>query len=311
MMIKTIKVAAPATIANLACGFDVLGLALHDPADLLELTVTESPAIVIESITGYNNISSDPDKNVVGVVLEAFRQKLNIKTGFTSKLHKGIALGSGVGSSAASSVAAAVAANILFNNVLNNNQLVEIAMEGEFLASGSRHADNVAPAIFGGITIVRSYNPLDIIRLDSPSDLVCVVLHPGIKMETRHSRAMLKKTLPLSTAVMQWGNTAAFVAGVIKNDYDLISRPLNDVVAEPDRKMLIPAFDALKQTAISAGALGAGISGSGPSVFALCKGADSAKREANEMSSFYKTQNIEFDVYISEVNPFGTRIIEI
>jgi len=304
-----IKVKAPATIANLACGFDVLGCAIHEPGDTIEMEMNNSGIITIEQITGEPRISMEPEKNVVGAVLSEIKEKHKIPFGFSIKLHKGIALGSGIGSSAASSAAAAVAANHLLGNIFNQKQLVEFAMAGEFLASGSRHADNVAPAIMGGITIVRSYEPLDIISLEPPDDLYCIVLHPDIKLETKHSRAVLKQDLPLKTAVKQWGNIAAFVAGILKSDYKIIADSLNDYVAEPYRAILIPGYYQLKQHALNAGALGAGISGSGPSVFALAKGKNNAYAISASMSEYYQQTKIKFSVYVSKVNKQGTIII--
>jgi len=216
--------------------------------------------------------------------------------------------GSGIGSSAASSAAAAFAGNLLLGNIFSVDELVRFAMEGERLASGAPHADNVAPALYGGITLVRSYEPLDIVQINVPRELFCVIIHPEIEIKTSVARGLLDPHLPLATAVRQWGNVGGLVAGLYSEDYDLIGRSLEDYVAEPKRSGLIPGFRDLKERAIASGALGAGISGSGPSVFALCRGESSAAAVLVSMQEVMTKARISFNAYMSPVSLRGAEI---
>jgi len=217
---------------------------------------------------------------------------------------------SGIGSSGASSAAAAFAANELSGGRFSLTQLVRFAMEGERLASGSAHADNVAPALFGGITLVRSYDPLDIVQLNVPGELYCVVIHPGVEVKTSVARGLLDSQLPLTTAVRQWGNVGGLVAGLYREDYELIGRSLEDLVAEPKRAGLIPCFSQMKKSAMDGGALGAGISGSGPSVFALCRGEETAATVLQNMSEVMRSAKMEFDAYLSPVSIAGAQVCQ-
>ena len=300
---------APATVSNLSCGFDVIGLALGEPYDIVELELTDTGTIEIAEIRGGSALSRDPGKNVVGAVLKAMAERAGNGTGFRVVLEKGIRPGSGIGSSGASATAAAIAANMLLGEIFSRLETVLFAMEGERLASGAAHADNVAPAIFGGITLVRSYEPLDIIQLNVPDELWCVVIHPETEIRTSVARGILDSHIPLETAVKQWGNLAGLVAGLYREDYDLIGRSLADFVAEPKRAGLIRGFHELRAAALASGALGAGISGSGPSVFALCRGAESAAEVKRAMSEAMRSGGIAFDAYMSPVSPEGARVI--
>ncbi len=308
MMGKSIRVKAPATISNLNCGFDVIGLALDEPSDILELELTERSGIEITGIKGCAGLSQDPDKNVVGAVLRAALDRAGSRYGFKVSIEKGIRPGSGIGSSGASAAAAAFAANRLLGNIFSLVEQVMLAMEGERLASGSAHADNVAPALFGGIILVRSYEPPDIVELHVPPELSCVVVHPESEINTSVARGLLEREIPLTTAVRQWGNLAGLVAGLYREDYELIGRSLVDYVAEPRRSSLITGFNELKSAALNHGALGAGISGSGPSVFALCRGRESASRVLEGMSETMRSLGIAFDAYLSPVNSHGTHL---
>jgi homoserine kinase len=299
---------APATVSNLSCGFDVIGLALGEPYDIVELELTDTGTIEIAEIRGGSALSRDPGKNVVGAVLKAMAERAGNGTGFRVVLEKGIRPGSGIGSSGASAAAAAIAANMLLGEIFSRLETVLFAMEGERLASGAAHADNVAPAIFGGITLVRSYEPLDIIQLNVPDELWCVVIHPETEIRTSVARGILDSHIPLETAVKQWGNLAGLVAGLYREDYDLIGRSLADFVAEPKRAGLIRGFHELRAAALASGALGAGISGSGPSVFALCRGAESAAEVKRAMSEAMRSGGIAFDAYMSPVSPEGARV---
>jgi homoserine kinase len=233
---------------------------------------------------------------------------MGVTAGFRVIIEKGIHPGSGVGSSAASSAAAAYAANLLFDNAFSLSELVGFAMEGERLASGSAHADNVAPSLFGGITLVRSYDPLDIVRLNVPPELFVVVILPDTEVKTSVARGLLDRQLPLETAVRQWGNVGGLVAGLYSEDYELIRRSLEDFVAEPRRAGLVPGFSGMKISALASGALGAGISGSGPSVFALSRGEASARAVMESMSRVMHSERIGFKAYLSPVSSRGAGI---
>lgn len=306
---KTIKVFCPATIANLSCGFDVLGLCLDDAGDEMTITKSEQPGVRINKIVGAD-LSLEAEKNVAGVAALAMLSQWQTDFGFDIEIHKKIKAGSGIGSSAASAAGVVFGINELLGQPFEAKDLILFAMQGERLASGTAHADNVAPALLGGITLVRSYQPLDIIRIESPSELYATVIHPQIELKTSDSRAVLKKEVPLHHAVAQWGNVGGLIAGLYTNDYDLIGRSLQDVVAEPYRKKLIPGYDSAKNAALSAGALGAGISGSGPSIFALCKGKATAEKVAKDMSIVYNELKLPYEVHVCSVNPSGTKIID-
>jgi len=305
---KKVRAKATATISNLNCGFDILGLAIREPFDFVELEMTGSGVVEIAGIKGCDSLSNDPEKNVVGVALNAMISKSGTKAGFRAFIEKGITPGSGIGSSAASSAAAVFAANELLGRIFSLRELVTFAMEGERLASDAAHADNVAPAILGGITLIRSYEPLDIVSIHVPPELFCVVIHPDMEIKTSMAREILDKNIPLATAVKQWGNAAGLTAGLFSEDYDLIGRSLVDHVAEPKRSALIPGFHELKKAAVQNGALGAGISGSGPSVFALCRGEKSAEAVLKSMSKCMNGQAIKFNGYLSPVNMEGATI---
>jgi homoserine kinase len=305
---EEIKLFCPATIANISCGFDVLGLALDSVGD--EMTVRKIPekTILITKIIGQE-LPLETEKNVSGVAGLALLAKSDYEGGFEIEIDKRIKPGSGIGSSAASSAGAVWAMNELLGKPFSNLELVEFAMQGEKLASDVAHADNVAPAIYGGFTLVRSYAPLDIIPIPTPAELYATVIHPQIEIKTSDSRKILRTTITLAQGIQQWGNLGGLVAGLFQNDYDLIGRSLQDHIVEPIRSILIPAFDNIKANAIAAGALGCGISGSGPSIFALSKGEAIAHEVATSMKETYKNIGVPFDVHISKVNTQGVKTI--
>jgi homoserine kinase len=305
---RRVRVKAPATVSNLNCGFDVLGLAINEPFDTVELELTETGKVVIDDIRGCDSLSRDPAENVVGPVLRAMATAMGVDAGFRVVIEKGIHPGSGIGSSAASSAAVAYGANLLFDNAFSLTELVGFATEGERLASGSPHADNVAPSLLGGITLVRSYEPLDVIPLHMPPELFVVVILPDTEVKTSVARDLLDRHLPLEMAVRQWGNVGGLVAGLYSEDYELISRSLEDFVAEPRRAVLIPGFSTMKKSALENGALGAGISGSGPAVFALCRGEASAGTVLESMSRVMHGEGIGFKAYLSPVSSRGAVI---
>ncbi|MGU3377488.1 homoserine kinase [Chryseobacterium sp. M5A1_1a] len=305
---KKVKLKVPATVANLVCGFDILGMAIHEPYDEMEITLLESPEIIIKHKDQFG-LPVEPSKNVAGIVLLKIREYLNLTSGFEVIIHKHIKPGSGLGSSAASAAGAALGANILLGNVFSKEEIIHFAMFGEELASGVRHADNIAPCIYGGITLVKSTSPIDIIPLNAP-DLFVAAIHPQVEVKTSDSRQILKKNISLKSAIEQWGNIAGLVAGIQKNDFPLIGRSLNDVIIEPVRSILIPRFDEIKMKSLQIGALGGGISGSGPSIFMLAEERETAEKIASQMKSIYDEVNIESFVYVSKINPIGIEIVE-
>jgi homoserine kinase len=301
---KSIRVFCPGTIANVSCGFDVLGLSLAGVGEYMTVTQTPTKGITISEITGQD-LPLETAKNVAGVAGLALLEALGSEAGFDIKIEKKIKAGSGIGSSAASSAGAVWAINHLLGNPYATIELIPFAMEGERLASGVAHADNVAPALLGGFTLVRSTDPLDVVSLPSPRELYATVIHPQIEIKTADSRRILKSSLSLKDAITQWGNVGGLVAGLYREDYELIGRSLQDVVIEPVRSILIPGFDEIKAAALNAGALGCGISGSGPSVFALSKGADKAHEVAQQLKEVYTPMGIPFDIHISNINEKG------
>jgi len=303
-----IKIFCPATIANLSCGFDVLGLCLATAGDEMIIRKSDVKGIRITKIVGAD-LPLETEKNVSGVAALAMLEEVETEFGFEIEIYKNIKAGSGIGSSAASSAGAVFGINELLGRPFTRKELVKFAMQGEKLASGNAHADNVAPCLLGGFTLVRSSNPLDIIKIDSPSELYATVVHPQIELKTSDARSVLKQTVSLKSAITQWGNVGGLVAGLYTNDYELIGRSLHDEIIEPIRSMLIPGFDLIKKTAYENGALGSGISGSGPSIFALSKGKDTAEKIAKAMSKVYDEMNLPYEIHVSKVNPDGVSII--
>jgi len=304
---RTVKVSAPGTVANLVCGFDVLGLCLNHPADEMQVTITGKSVITI-SHTGEFPLPFDAAQNTAGAALLEIKKLLPAQTGFDVFIKKNINPGSGIGSSAASAAGAVVAANYLLGNPFTKEEMVQFALFGEKAASGVKHADNVAPCIYGGITLIRSIFPVDIIRLSSPPLWVTVV-HPQIEVRTADARQILKKQVLLKDAIKQWGNIAGLVAGLLQHDYNLISRSLEDVIIEPVRSILIPEFNEIKKSSIRAGALGGGISGSGPSVFMLSKDEQTAQNVKTEMNKIYDAIGLLHQVHVTSINTQGVKIV--
>lgn len=304
---KKVKIIAPATVANLVCGFDILGMALEAPGDSMELELIDEPVIRIRHTDGYG-LPEEPERNVAGAALQALMDEYPEKIGFNLVVNKNIKPGSGLGSSAAGSAGAVVAANHLLNNHFSKNDLVRFAMNGEKLASGVKHADNIAPCIYGGVTLIRSIFPLDIVSLYAP-DLFVTVVHPQIEVKTADARQILRKEVQLKDAIKQWGNIAGLVAGFLQKDIALIGRSLEDVIIEPVRSILIPGFDDVKQRAKQAGALGGGISGSGPSVFMLSENKNTAKEVEKIMQEIYDSIGIEYKTYVTTICKTGVKLV--
>jgi len=305
---KEIKVLAPATIANLVCGFDILGMAINAPYDEMTLSLRNERGICIKHTDEYN-LPEAAEKNVAGVSLQALMDDYKKPVGFNLTIHKNIKPGSGLGSSAASAAGAVVAANHLLGNIFSKEELVRFAMNGEKLAGGVKHADNVSPCIYGGVTLVRSIFPLDIIPLNSP-DLFVTIVHPQIEVRTSDSRQILRKEVLLKDAIKQWGNIGGLITGFMKNDCELIGRSLEDVIVEPVRSILIPGFDEVKSKCKNAGALGGGISGSGPSIFMLSKEEGTADKVEAIMKEIYEKIGVDYKTYVTQINPHGVKIAE-
>ena len=305
---EEIKVFAPATIANLVCGFDILGMALQAPYDEMTLSFRNEPGIQIQHTDEYD-LPETAEKNVAGASLQALIDECNEPLGFNLKIHKNIKPGSGLGSSAASAAGVVVAANHLLGNIFSNEDLVRFAMNGEKLSGGVKHADNVAPCIYGGITLVRSIFPLDIIPLNVP-DLFISIVHPQIEVRTSDSRQILRKEVQLKNAIRQWGNIGGLITGFMKNDFDLIGRSLEDVIIEPVRSILIPGFQDIKLKCKEAGALGGGIAGSGPSVFMMSKEEGTAAIVENIMKEVYEEIGVDYKTYVTKINCEGVKIFK-
>lgn len=305
---KSVTIQSPGTVANLVCGFDILGLALDQPYDTMEIRLLDEPGVIITSRDGFP-LPKDPAQNTAGAPLIEMLAELDQPIGFEVIISKQIKPGSGIGSSAASAAGAIVGANHLLGSPFKNEDLVRFALFGEKVASGVKHADNVAPCIYGGITLIRSIFPLDIIAIPAPR-LHVTVVHPQIEVRTSDARQILRKQVLLKDAIRQWGNIAGLVAGFIKQDYDLIGRSLEDVIIEPVRSILIPGFDAVKTKCKQAGALGGGISGSGPSVFMLSKDEATAKNVEKIMQEVYTHIGLDHHTYVTTVNQTGVKIIK-
>jgi homoserine kinase len=303
-----VKLFCPATIANVSCGFDVLGLCLESVGDTMTITKTTVKGVRIIEIIGAD-LPLETNKNVAGVAAVALLDALQPDIGFDISITKNIKAGSGIGSSAASAAGAVYGINKLLGSPFSIKELVPFAMQGEKLASGTAHADNVAPALLGGFTLIRSYEPLDIITIPSPANLYVTVIHPQIELKTKDARSVLKENISLKKATIQCGNLGGLISGLYTSDYDLIGRSLHDELVEPIRSILIPKFDALKAAAIAAGALGGGISGSGPSVFALSKGEATARKVADAMAAIMNETGIPFEVHVSPINSEGIKVI--
>jgi homoserine kinase len=305
---NVVHIYSPATVANVGPGFDILGFAMNQPGDEILVEKTKGDHHIIIDGSGVG-LPLDPAKNVATVAIDSMMNQLGSRQKFQLTFLKKIAPGSGIGSSAASSAGAVFGANVLLGNPFTNLGLVPFAMKGEEIASGSAHADNVAPALLGGFVLVRSYEPLDIISIPAPEQIYCTVVYPEISIATEDSRRILKTTVPLAKAVIQCGNVAGLITGLITGNFRLISNSMHDVIAEPIRSFLIPEYDEVKKAAIEAGALGCSISGSGPSMFALCKDEETAQQAGMEMEKVFTSADIGSNIFISQVNMQGVKIL--
>lgn len=297
---------APATVANVSCGFDILGFAIDELGDRVRINLSDNGELKVKEITGDDGrLPVEVDKNTCSVAIQAMLDALGIKQGMDIHLYKGLPLGSGMGSSAASAAAALVAANELLGKPFEKKDLVPFAMEAERIACGAAHADNVAPSILGGFVLIRGYDPLDVVKLPVPDGLYCTLVHPHLELKTADSRSVLRQRISLKESVVQSGNIAGLIAGLFQSDFELISRSLKDVIAEPSRALLIPGFYELREAIRSIGALGSGISGSGPTIFILSKGKDIALKASQESEKVFEKIGLGVDIYVSEVNDRG------
>lgn len=306
---KHVTVFAPATVANVGSGFDILGFALEKHGDIIEMKKTTSNKIVITEVVCDTPLSTELKKNTAGMALLSMYKAKDIPFGIELKIIKGVNPGSGTGSSAASAAGAVYALNLLLEDKFEDKELIDFAMDGEVVASGTRHADNVAPSILGGFTLIRQNEPLDIVKITPPEELLIVILHPKIEVKTSDSRNILKKQIPLSLAVKQWGNIAGLIAGLFSSDYDLIGNSLEDYVVVPTRSLLIPMYNKLKENAMLNGALGFSISGSGPSVFAMCRGMKNAENVKKSLIDTIEQSDLLYNIYISKISTTGCRKI--
>lgn len=308
---ESIRVFAPATVANVACGFDIFGLAVDNPGDEVIVSKRNDNQIVIKEITGdEGKLTYDPNKNTVTVPIIKYLEQIGSNQGFDIVLNKKMPLGSGLGSSSASSVAGVFAVNKILNSPLETKELLPFAMEGERIACGSAHADNVAPALLGGFVVIRSYAPLDFFQIPTPKNLFVSIVHPDIEVNTKDARHILKNEVSMKKAISQMGNVAGMIAGLMSSDYKLIGRSMVDFIIEPIRSILIPQFFEVKMAALEAGALGCSISGAGPSIFAFSEGEETAKKVMVAMQNEFHKVDIQTNSYVSSVNNIGPKILD-
>jgi homoserine kinase len=310
-MEKSIQVFAPATVANVVCGFDILGFAVNEPGDEVIMRITDKPGITLSKITGDNGrLPLDPAKNTVSVSVQHYLKSIDrTDIGLDIELHKKMPIGSGLGSSSASTVAGLFAAKTLLGDETDVSKLLPFAMKGEEMACGHGHADNVAPALMGGFVLIRSYEPLDVIRLPHPKGLYCAIVFPDVDVPTREARQIIRDKIYMKDAVTQWGNIAGLVSGLFMNDIDLIGRSMKDILVEPVRSMLIPDFYKMRETAMEMGAVSFGISGSGPSVFAFTKSEEEARDICQKLQKHLAVADIGSNAYVSDINDKGPKVI--
>lgn len=301
---------APATVSNVACGFDVLGFPLESPGDEIDARFAASDVRIDNIVGDGGRLPRDARRNTAGVAARALLNALGERRGIVLTIRKGLPLSSGLGGSAASAVAAVVAVDALLQARAPLERLLACALEGEGLGAAGAHPDNVAPCLYGGFVLVRHPNPPDVVRLPVPAGLTAVVVHPSLEIQTARARALLGTEVPLQAAIRQWANLGAFVHALHRADFALLGRSLEDAIAEPRRAPLIPGFAVIKRAAIDAGALGCSLSGSGPSLFALCEGRQTAVRVAAAMTAAVETEiGGNTQTYISSIASQGARIV--
>lgn len=307
---KFARAFAPATVANVCCGFDILGFAIDDQGDEVEVRYSDSPGVRMVKITGDNGkLPMEANRNTCSVAIQSYLNALGKDVGIDIILEKRLPLGSGMGSSAASAAAALVAINALMGEPMSRKELVPHAMEAERIACGTGHADNVAPSILGGFVLIRDYHPLDLLKVDFPKELCCALVHPHLEVKTEDSRRILRNSVTIRDAVSQSANAAGLMIGLMNSDFELIGKSLKDAIAEPVRAVFIPGFDQLRKVAKDSGALGAGISGSGPTVFALCNDMKIANKVGEKIVEHFSLSHLKSDLIVSPVNKEGARVV--
>jgi homoserine kinase len=307
---KEVTAFAPASVSNVSCGFDIMGFALEGVGDTVTARFSTRPGVRIGSITGCRSpLPAEASANTAGPPVIALLRDCAPGTGIEIDIQKGIPVGGGIGSSAASAVAAVLAADALLGTNLSPEKLLELAIEGEKIASGAVHVDNLSPCLRGGFVLVRGYHPIDIVPISVPESLWCSVISPQVEIKTAHARKILPKVIPLEDVITQTGNAAGLIAGMFTADFPLISRSLSDVIAEPARAHLIPGFARMKEAALAHGALGCGISGSGPSLFALASSPDEAEKIVTAMGKVLGEMGCLFATLVSRVGARGARVI--
>ena len=308
---EEVTVFAPASMGNVAVGYDVLGSVLDGPGDRVTVRRTDESAVRIGTITGrVTDLPTDPADNTATVALSSLRNAAEVDGGFEVSIEKGIPLGSGLGGSAASAVGAVVAGAELLPGLWAPDDLLPHALAGEAVASGDLHPDNVAPCLYGGLVLTREMNPPDVVPIPVPSSIRCVLVHLDRVVPTREARACLPSTIPLSDSVRQTAHLGAFVAGCYRDDPALIGRALRDLIVEPHRAALVPGFSDVQEAAMAAGALGCSLSGAGPSLFAWCDGPDDATRVRDAMVNAFNQHDVPTEAWISTIPSVGARIVD-
>ena len=310
MTTNKIKVFAPASIANVSCGFDIFGFAVPELGDFVEVWFNDAGKLIIESITGTEGLPTDPELNVTTVAAQALLDAVGEKRGISFNIQKTVKPGSGLGSSSSAAVAGAFAVNELLDNLFSRKELLPFAGVGEKLASNQLHFDNVAPSLLGGFCVVRSNEEMDVLSIAYPKDLWVVAAHPQVEIKTKEAKHMLGRTMPISNAVIQWGNVAGLVLGLTSNNYDLIGRSMVDMLAEPKRSKLIPHYYEAKKATLAAGAIGTNIAGSGPTIFSFCKGEESAQKVMQAYKAVYQNVDLDVNYYSSKINPEGAKRVK-
>jgi homoserine kinase len=307
---ESVTAFAPATVSNVGCGFDVLGFALNEPGDEVTASLAPSGVRIVDILGDGGRLPREPERNTASVAVRSLLERLRERRGVALVIRKGLPLSSGLGGSAASAVAAVVAVDALLGARMPPDALMACAFEGERVGAGSAHGDNIAPAMYGGFVLVRVPNPPDVVRLPVPAGLTAVVVHPDLEIETARARALLGTEVPLADAIRQWANMGALVDALHRSDFDQLSRALEDTIAEPRRASLVPGLAAIKRAALDAGALGCSLSGSGPSLFALCRNAATAPAVAAAMRAAVIAHITGAPrIYISPIAPHGARVV--
>ena len=306
---NSISLRAPATVANLSCGFDVLGVCIKKPYDEISIKKISDKKILINILDSpFSNIPSNPKENTGGIPAQLIMNDFNLNYGFELNIRKGIPLCGGLGSSAATAAGVVFGINELLDRKMSLNTMMKYALEGEKLSSETPHADNIGPCLIGGLVLIRDTNTSDLISLPT-NDFVFAIIHPDVKVNTKTARQILPEKIELKKAVKQWGNIASLTYGFTSNNINLIKRSMEDFVIEPVRSKLIPEYDNIKKAALSSDAIGCSISGSGPSIFALCENESIAKKVISEMEAVLNNKSINYHSYISSINTQGIEIL--